>query len=551
MGSVKIRSLKCFFDKINIKTRIWCLNIGALVVIFVTLGIALGDMRDDLEKMKITEIRHLIESAHSQIRGYHEKHLNGLISEKEAKTLAKEAIGNIRYDRDNYVWINDAQGLFVTHPHIEGKEGIDIEDVKGNSFVKSFIDETVSEGKAITRYWWKRSEDGPQLRKLAYTGYFEPWEWVVGSGIYVDKDLDEIVIDSFIEVGSYGAGMIVVLSIVTILIGRSITIPLKNAVTAMREIGSGDGNLTLRLPENGNNEISELGRNFNYFVGKIQWIVKEVRDSTSSVSLAAENLAIATDKNNISIDKQCHETDQIASAINEMSSSVQEVASNSNRVSLSTKETFRSTELGKESALNTGSAVESLYDNINRSSKVISELDKDCNDISTVLDVIHSIAEQTNLLALNAAIEAARAGETGRGFAVVADEVRALANRTEESTNEISRMIASLQKGAKAAVDSMNENLEHIEITKGAVSDVVESLSDIVVEVKKVDDMMVQIATATEEQSSVSEEISMNITNIVHLSQETSGSSQRTSSSSKELTKLSENLSSVVSQFKV
>lgn len=540
-----------FMKRLNIRARIWLLNIGFLTGMVLILVVALKDKRDGLEEMKIIELKHLIEAVHVQTKGYFAKSKAGEITEAEAKSRARQAISQIRYDGDNYIWVNNEQGTFLVHPHVKGENARELEDIKGDRFAATFTDNTIAKGEALTPYWWKRSNDGPPMRKLAYTKLFEPWGWVIGTGIYVDKDLDEKVIESIKEIAAYGLVVMGLLMVVAMWIGTSITKPLRQTVQTMKDIGSGEGDLTVRLPASGKNEIAELAESFNIFVTKIQKLVSEVEEAADSVATRSEELSSVTTQSKQTIQNQSAETEQIASAINEMSSSVHEVAANTSRASDSVKETTVAASAGRDSAAHASQIVNTMHKRVSELSEVTRRQGEESNNIGAVLDVIHSIAEQTNLLALNAAIEAARAGESGRGFAVVADEVRELANRTEKSTNEISGMIENLQSGAREVEEAMDASLKELGLTITASQDVDESLNLVFKEVDSIDGMMAEIATASEQQASVAEEISKNVSNIVELSQENSEGANHITNSSKEIAVLSEKLAGLVRQFRV
>ncbi len=336
-----------------------------------------------------------------------------------------------------------------------------------------------------------------------------------------------------------------------LLIVNVVVKPLKIAVHAMNDIAEGEGDLTRRLDAEGKDEIAAFGQAFNKFASKVHGVVSEVMNSVSQLSSAASELSMVTNQTSDGVARQQMETEQVATAMNEMTSTVQEVANNAEQAAEAANDANTASQSGN-SIVNEGiKSISSLATEITNASDVIGRLETDSENIGTVLDVIRGIAEQTNLLALNAAIEAARAGEQGRGFAVVADEVRTLASRTQESTQEIQSMIEKLQSGAHDAVEVMTASQSRASETVGHANEAGNALNSIAGSVERINDMNLQIASAAEEQSSVAEEINMNVVKIADIAQETSGSMQQIASSSEDLARLSTTLDQLVGSFKV
>lgn len=332
---------------------------------------------------------------------------------------------------------------------------------------------------------------------------------------------------------------------------QGILTPLKATNTMLKDIAEGDGDLTVRIPVNTKDEIGELGNNFNAFVEKLQNIISEIAGATSQLATSAEEMAAVTEQTSAGVANQKQETELVATAITEMNSTVLEVANNAENASSAAVDADSEAKAGNQVVSSTVKAITELAKEVEDSATVMQKLKDDSQNIGAVLDVIKGIAEQTNLLALNAAIEAARAGEQGRGFAVVADEVRTLAQRTQESTTEIEGLIAALQNGAEHAASAMNQSRERVTATVEKAEHAGESLSSITRAVGTIMEMNTQIATAAEEQSSVSEEINRNIVNIQSISEQTATGAEETSASSVELARLGEQLQVLVGQFKV
>lgn len=308
--------------------------------------------------------------------------------------------------------------------------------------------------------------------------------------------------------------------------------------------------LAARVPE-GTDELGQMGAQFNGMLVEFQGVLNGITSSVSSLAAAADELSAVTEQASSGVQRQRAETDQVATAMHEMSASMHEVAGNASSASEAVVCATEESSTGRRVVGSAIEAIHSLAGNIDNGVKVIGELSADSQDIGSVMDVILGIAEQTNLLALNAAIEAARAGEQGRGFAVVADEVRTLAQRTQESTTEIQRTIERLQSRAARAVSVMDEGKRSAETGVEAASSANQSLSAITASIDTINDMVTQIASASEQQSAVGDEISQNLTSIQDAANEVAEGASHTAVASADIAQLANQLNEMASRFKV
>lgn len=290
--------------------------------------------------------------------------------------------------------------------------------------------------------------------------------------------------------------------------------PVRNLSQAMADIAVGDADLTKRLNANGNDEFGKLARSFNDFVANIQTVVREVQEGSTELKDNVVLLRETASTSRNSVESQQTDIDMVATAVNEMSAAANEIAHNAQETASAANTADSDSRASLGTVIASRDAVKKLADEITSATGVIDTLGKDVAAITSVLEVIRGIAEQTNLLALNAAIEAARAGEAGRGFAVVADEVRSLASRTQDSTGEINNMIERLKKGANDAVEVMKASTAVSNVSMEKSQDAMEALNRIADAITSISQMTSQIATASEEQTSVTENLNMSITRI-------------------------------------
>lgn len=409
-------------------------------------------------------------------------------------------------------------------------------------------------------YMWPNPATGQEEPKISYSTILDDSGWMIGAGVYTndiddvvavaEKQLNEEINSALIVIALIAIGVSVISVIVGLFVGKTVTRPLQQAIDTMSEIASGDGDLTQRLPEEGNDELAELGANFNSFVSKIQSTIRKVGETTYQVASAAEELSRVASETRESVHVQGSETDQIASAINEMAATIHQISKSAAEVQSHGADADRLSKEGGNTMKGSQEVVHSLSDNILESTTVIESLAARTNEIQSVLNVIHEVTDQTNLLALNAAIEAARAGEHGRGFAVVADEVRQLARRSDESASQIRKMIDGFISESSTAVEKMRSSKEMTDQTVERINHASGTLKTITESIESIHSQITQIAAGSEQQSQVAEEINKNIVRIVEAAQNSDLGVTQTNESSHELARLSEELRGLIDQFK-
>jgi methyl-accepting chemotaxis protein len=334
-----------------------------------------------------------------------------------------------------------------------------------------------------------------------------------------------------------------------VIITRQITRPLQETLAVVDRIASGD--LTQSQAVTRRDELGVLQQGIQRMGNTLRDLITGIRDGVTQIASAAEELSAVTEQTSAGVNSQKVETDQVATAMHEMSATVQEVARNAEQASQAASNADKEARDGDRVVGEAIAQIERLATEVGRSADAMTQLEQESDKIGKVMDVIKAVAEQTNLLALNAAIEAARAGEAGRGFAVVADEVRGLAQRTQQSTEEIESLVAGLQNGTRQVSSIMLSSREltanSVQLSRKAGT----SLSSITQTVSNIQAMNQQIAAAAEEQSAVAEEISRSIVNVRDVSEQTASASEETAASSVELARLGGQLQTMVSHFRV
>lgn len=310
---------------------------------------------------------------------------------------------------------------------------------------------------------------------------------------------------------------------------------LRKVHTALEEIAQGEGDLSQRLDETPKDEIGNIANAFNHFIGQLEKTLTGIFAQVIQLSQTTQSMEKITQETQQGSLNQQHIADQVADAMSEMKSSTQEMA----KIAASTAENSQKAQQQSHESqtiiTQSMNSVEQLSTMMHQTSDAVSLLESESQNIGGVLDVIRGIAEQTNLLALNAAIEAARAGDQGRGFAVVADEVRTLASRTQQSTEEINTMILQLQNGAKSAVEAIKQGAKSIETSNSKATETNSIIIEMGVVINDIQAQNLQLATATEQQATVSNEINQNIDTIKNVSASANESSQQVLSIAEEI----------------
>ena len=374
--------------------------------------------------------------------------------------------------------------------------------------------------------------------------------WYIG--LSVDKEQAFAALSEF-RTSAIIATVIAVVSIIALLglLIRLLMQPLHVMTRAMQNIAEGEGDLTRRLAVESQDEFGILGSAFNRFVERIHTSISEVASATEQLNEVALRVVSASNSSMLNSDEQASRTNSVAAAINELGAAAQEIARNAAQASHQASDARGLAEEGQQVVERSISSMQQLSQLLGTSSGHIEALNDKTVNIGQILEVITSISQQTNLLALNAAIEAARAGEAGRGFAVVADEVRNLAHRTQESAQQVQKMIEELQVSARSSVSTMEESQRHSQDSVEIANRAGERLISVTERIGEIDGMNQSVATATEEQTSVVESINMDITEINTLNQEGVENLQSTLRACSDLEQQAVRLKQLVGSFRI
>ncbi|MHA2938233.1 methyl-accepting chemotaxis protein [Vibrio sp. RC27] len=519
------------------------LIIGVGVVGFIALlVISENALKRNLFHEKEARLSAVVHSTISQI-----EYLTNTLPTDQAEIQAKALINATRFDGDNYLYVIDTNRYLLAHPNagLIGKQ-MGSRDVNAKDhFWFQMVEVGVAGGTVM--YPWQDT-NGKPADKLAYVDSVPSLGWIVGAGMLTNTINAEIN-QQYLQMGLITLAISAVMGICGYIISKAIVVPLKAIQGAMDKVAKGD--LTAEIPTYGTDEIGVVALQTTKSLASIREALGSSVQSSRNLADAATRIASSAEETSTAVMSQRDQLNQLATAMNQMSTTVAEVANNAESTANDTEEATREAGKGSQDLVSNVESIQSLVTELDSATDQVEKLKEGVMEISEVTSVITGISEQTNLLALNAAIEAARAGEQGRGFAVVADEVRNLAARTSQSTEEIQSTINRLQGLALGTADVMkrSQDLAHNSVKQaescGSDLDLIEG------HIRHVNESVVQIATAAEEQNAVTEDMNRNVAGISDSALEMSQAANHLASESETLADMSRQLDDRLAQFTI
>jgi methyl-accepting chemotaxis protein len=477
-------------------------------------AVQVNNLASSLHQQRQNELKHLSEVALNIVREEHETAARNGSSDEGAREKAASRIGAIRYGSGDYFWINDMKPVMVMHPlkpELNGKDLSDIRDPNGKKLFVEFADIARRQKQGFVDYEWpKPGKEAPQP-KLSFVTSYEPWGWVIGTGVYMD-DLQSQVRESARNVIIAASVILLLIGGVTLLLARRTSKDLTTMTGALNKLGEGDFSVELPGLDRGN-ELGDMARSIDQFRIKAaekarrEALLEDERRQTTEQAKrkALQEMADSVERaTKMAVEEVAGGTDRMARNASRMTDTALTLENNSSSVAAAAEEALANAQTVAKAASQLAASISQIAGQVSASRSLtleavtasteaqvtISKLSDAATRVGTVTNLISEIAGQTNLLALNATIEAARAGIAGRGFAVVASEVKSLAEQTAKATSEIAQQINEIQEVTQASVASIH--------TIGEV-------------IRNVEQVSSQISAAMEEQNAVTSEISRTV----------------------------------------
>ncbi|WKE66850.1 methyl-accepting chemotaxis protein [Gallaecimonas kandeliae] len=449
-----------------------------------------------------------------------------------------DKIRNYRLEQSGYVYLTDSSGKIRIHPD-DSQNGKQLDQGPTADLASTLLQSGYHQG-LIER-------DGKTVMIAAIS--VPDVDWVLVAEVPRSEVLASVNKATYTAIAVALAVLVLGIGL-AMLVANSIARPVRDVAERLEQVGAGGGDLSVRIPIKGDDEIARLSSGFNQFVTQLQQMVRDMAQTAEAQHHSADEVRDIAERGSNASASVRDQTTLVATAITEMGATVQEIAANAANAAQVAQAASEQAEAGRSEVSANINAIGNLSGQLDKASGVINTVAQQSVQIGSILDVIRSISEQTNLLALNAAIEAARAGDAGRGFAVVADEVRSLASRTAQSTEEIQGMITQLQQDTQSAVTTMGAGKSMADDAVAAVNKLGGLFGEITQKVVQISDMNLQVATATEEQSSVVNDLNRNVESINLSSQDASNAANASAQTARRMHQLSGDLAALVGRFR-
>ncbi len=527
------------------------LTIAAILLGLISVaGFTLLEEKSALLEDRKVSTRHVVETAHGVLEHYYARQKSGELSEAQAQLGARNQLKAMRYGDNEYFWINDMRHRMVMHPvkpEMEGQDYTGFKDAKGKLMFGEFVQTVRDAGAGYVEYYWPKPGFAEPVAKISYVKGFEPWGWVLGSGIYLD-DVDALFRKNATRLFTSIAAIVLVIGAVLVWGGRRLVARIGAVVTGVNRVAQGD--LTVDIADGGSDEIGQLAEAANAMRRQLRDLSAQIDSHAGEVNQASLQIAAAVESQAATSAQMSSSVAEITSTMEELSASSTQIADHSKAVVDIATQTWESSKRGAEAMQLVQGRMEGIRaDNQNNLEEIVA-LGTKSKQISKVMEIINAIADQTKLIAFNAALEASSAGEAGKRFSVVAQEIRRLADSVTDSTGEIEAKVQEIQDSISRLVITSENGATAIGAGMEAAAASAQRLSDLVGAASHTTSAAQQISLSTQQQKSASNQVVVALREIVTASSQTAQSIGRINQVSHEMTGISAELGDLLKRFK-
>ncbi len=514
--------MKNFLTHFSIRAKLGILTLVSILALASVTTLLVKDQYQQSLKDRQERVQQEVEGATGVLAWAYQLETSGQAPREQAQQMAKAAIGQMRYDKKEYFWINDMTGTMLQHPKAEliGKGGDAVRDPNGFLILDEGVKIVRKDGAGFMSYFWPKPGKTVPVGKISYVQGFAPWSWVIGSGLYVD-DLHDEFVENAVRLGLQVGMVALVVGWIAFVISRSIARGIGTAINVTNAMAEGD--LTVSIQAQGNDEVAGLLRAMASMQASLSKVVSSVRQGSEGVSTASAEIAQGNQDLSARTESQASALEQTAASMEQLSATVKQNADRARQANGLAAS-------ASAVAVQGGEVVAQVVDTM----KGINDASRKIADIISVID---GIAFQTNILALNAAVEAARAGEQGRGFAVVASEVRLLAGRSAEAAKEIKSLI--------------NASVERVGQGSTLVDQAGHTMTEVVSSIRRVTDLMGEISAASSEQAAGVSQVGDAVMQMDQVTQQNAALVEEMAAAASSLNSQAQDLVHVVAVFKL
>lgn len=467
----------------------WKLSLLMLLAVtgyLVTIGMGLAGLKSNLLEDRKIKTKNVVEVAHGILGHFYAEQQAGRLNEEEAKLAAISAVRRLRYEGNEYFWINDLNNKMIMHPinaKLENSDTADLKDANGKPFFKEFVNVVKEKGEGYVDYFWPKPGSDKPVPKISYVHGFKEWNWLIGSGIYVD-DVDQVFKQNALQQAGLASLCLLLMIGFAWYVASHIIHPVRRMQAVMEGLAEGD--LTVHVKSESSDEVGQMMNSAERMVQRTRSVILEVLAGADLVANASDQVSLTSQTLSQSSSEQAASVEETTASIEQMSASIEH-----------NKDNARATEeiasAASSDAQQGGAAVRETVDAMKM--------------IASKIGIVDEIAYQTNLLALNAAIEAARAGDHGKGFAVVASEVRKLAERSQTAAHEISELATSSVGLAERAGTLFEHMLPNIQRNADLVKEIASASDEQAVGASQISQAVNHVSQAVQHNASASEEL--------------------------------------------